>query len=140
MQSILHDSPDAGRWRTGHRPAAAAYRLAHGLLASPSMWLGVAQTDSRDGREEALASLAALAGFLGDLQARFRPDGLEGLSGAVHAARQLRAVLDGIPAEALAGTRNDLEVVRRWLEETARRLDALTALKRRLDSPGATPT
>jgi hypothetical protein len=107
--------------------------VAQRLLARPGVWLGVAQADSGDGREQALASLAALARFLADVQARFRADGLEGVSGAVLVARQLRAVLDDIPADALAGTRNDLDAVRGRLVEAARRFAHLAELKRRLD-------
>jgi len=75
--------------------------------------------------------LVAVQHLVAEIDARLSEGGLDGRIGALAAERRLRAVVDGIDANALAGWRAELETAQAHLETLAGRLETLGRLKRR---------
>ena len=85
---------------------------------------------------EVVARVEALARLAGDLDARLADAGAGGLAGACAIYERLRAVLDGVTVADLERMTAQVAEMRRALDEAARRIEALRALKALLERVG----
>jgi hypothetical protein len=98
------------------------------------MWIAPKGPPADAPAEQVLPHLEAIAQFTDELRARLGTtgngaDGVDGIEGLVGLHRRLKALLDAIPADALARTQADVAAFQTWLERVRAELDALARLK-----------
>jgi hypothetical protein len=98
------------------------------------VWLALGNDGRRDGLEQVLPEIEAIAQFADELRQRLAGDGVDGLEGTLGLCRRLKGTLDAIPGAELQLMRAHIEALARWLGEVARRLEAVGRVKRSLNT------
>lgn len=109
--------------------------MAHGLLARLSMWLALGRRAPTPTPEAVLSDLAALLRFTADLQSRLAGAGVDGISGTLARARQLRRALAAVPAAEIERAQGCV----RTLESRFAQLATILERLRRVQARGGQP-
>lgn len=108
--------------------------MARHLLYPHRVWFSLAGAASDGARlEQILPRLEALAQFAGELDARLRAAGVDGVDGALDLDRRLRAVLDTFSRDEIGRVAEAAVVLRRGLDAVLEGLDRVARLKAQLD-------